>query len=142
MEDIQNNDNNDFQINDEETLGLKELITHWIELDNGIKNYRTEIRTLNKTKKEYEGIILDFMESINQDEFGVTRGKVKKNITKTTESVKPDLIKNTLKLLEFSEEDSDKISQLIMDSRKVTEKVQLKQIIPRKTPQKKQQKKK
>lgn len=135
MEDIQNNNNP--LINNEETFGLKELITDWINLDDSIKIHRTEIRSLNKTKKEYEGVILDFMESLKQDELGVTKGKVKKNITKTTESVKQDLIKNTLTQLEFSEDDSEKIAQLIMDSRKVTEKVQLKQVIPRKKLQKK-----
>jgi len=139
MEDIQNNrENNNQIIPIEETLGLKELITDWIDLDNTIKNHRAEIRAFSKTKKEYEGIILDFMESLKKDEVGVATGKIKKNITKTTESVKPELIKNTLKLLEFSEEDSEKIAQLVMDSRKVTEKVQLKQIIPKKKIQTKQ----
>ena len=108
------------------TEEFKEHVKQWVTIDDKIREHRAITKALTKEKKSYEQNILDYLESIKVKSIDITGGHLRRNVSKTKQPIKKQLIENALFSLTKSKEKSITMTKYIMDSRPVKERVNLK----------------
>ena len=104
---------------------LKKMIIRWIKLDDIIKEYNKEVKECKNEKTQLEDKILEYMNHTDQNEITVKDGKLEKKKSETKESINEEYIK---KCLVNSIDDVvmiDKLTNIILNSRAITESYKL-----------------
>jgi hypothetical protein len=100
---------------------LKKMVVRWIKLDDTIKEYNKDIKDFKDEKVQLEDKIISFMNKNEQNEILVKDGKVEKKASEKKEPINEEYIK---KCLVKSVDDLimiDKITNMIISSREITE---------------------
>jgi hypothetical protein len=110
------------------TKELVESIKLWVNIDDKIKKFNDEIKTLKNEKKEHECIILQELDKMDENTIGITDGKLKKNVLKSQTSLKKDIIHKSI--FEFIKDEKKTLDILdhMNKARPTVEKVNLKRI--------------
>ena len=113
------------------TEEFKEWVINWVERDDHIRKLNTELKECKEEKKQFEEAILEHMEAIDENIIGITNGKLRKNKSKSTASLKQDTIKIALAEIINDEAKAIEMTKYIMDKRDTVEKINLKRTFNR-----------
>ena len=113
---------------EKKTISLEfiENVKKYLLIDDKIKQLKEENKKLLTDKKEREGFILNYLQNIDENVIDVHDGKLRRNISKTTAPLKKDTIQNTLNIILGDINKATMITQEIIKSRPIVERVTLK----------------
>jgi len=97
-----------------------------LEIDDLLKDIKEKTKKLTTDKKNHEEFILDYLKSIDEKVIDVQDGKLRKNITKSQTPLKKELIQKTLVNIMGDNIKATEITDQILKSRPVIERVTLK----------------
>jgi hypothetical protein len=120
-DDKEDNANEKYDVNE-----LKELIVNWLSLDEKIKVINEEVKDLKLEKNQYETYILEFMTNTKKEVIKTKDSVIKKNVYQSKGALKEELIMNSLTEILKDSVQAYEITQKIINSRPITEKVSLK----------------
>jgi hypothetical protein len=103
-----------------------ENVKKYLLIDDKIKQLKEESKKLATDKKEREEFILNYLQNIDENVIDVHDGKLRRNISKTTAPLKKDTIQNTLNIILGDINKATMITQEIIKSRPMVERVTLK----------------
>ena len=103
-----------------------ENVKKYLLIDDKIKQLKEESKKLATDKKEREEFILNYLQNIDENVIDVHDGKLRRNISKTTAPLKKDTIQNTLNIILGDINKATMITQEIIKSRPIVERVTLK----------------
>jgi hypothetical protein len=103
-----------------------ENVKKYLLIDDKIKQLKEESKKLATDKKEREEFILNYLQNIDENVIDVHDGKLRRNISKTTAPLKKDTIQNTLNIILGDVNKATMITQEIIKSRPIVERVTLK----------------
>jgi hypothetical protein len=103
-----------------------ENVKKYLLIDDKIKQLKEESKKLAADKKEREEFILNYLQNIDENVIDVHDGKLRRNISKTTAPLKKDTIQNTLNIILGDINKATMITQEIIKSRPIVERVTLK----------------
>ena len=103
-----------------------ENVKKYLLIDDKIKQLKEESKKLATDKKEREEFILNYLQNIDENVIDVHDGKLRRNISKTTAPLKKDTIQNTLNIILGDVNKATMITQEIIKSRPIIERVTLK----------------
>jgi len=103
-----------------------ENVKKYLLIDDKIKQLKEESKKLVTDKKEREEFILNYLQNIDENVIDVHDGKLRRNISKTTAPLKKDTIQNTLNIILGDINKATMITQEIIKSRPIVERVTLK----------------
>lgn len=103
-----------------------EVVKNWVKIDDEIRKRNVEIKDLKNEKKEFEGFILEYMGQINENVINISDGKLRLNKSKTKGPLKQDSIQKALFDITKDSNKAVQMTKYILDSRPVTERVNLK----------------
>jgi hypothetical protein len=101
-------------------------IKSWVVLDDKIKKLKEEIKTLTTDKTEYEKIVLEELDKMDEKVISISDGKLRKNVTKTQVPLKKEHIQKTILDLTKDQIKATSIFNDMMKSRQTVERVNLK----------------
>ena len=101
-------------------------VKKYIELDDVLKDKRDQIKKMNNEKKSCEEFILDYLQKIDEQTIDIQDGRLRKSVTKSFTPIKKDLIQQTLTSVFGDGSKAQTITEQIINSRKIVEKVALK----------------
>jgi hypothetical protein len=101
-------------------------VKKYIELDDILKDKREQIKKMNNEKKSCEEFILDYLQKIDEQTIDIQDGRLRKSVTKSFTPIKKDLIQQTLTSVFGDGSKAQTITEQIINSRKIVEKVALK----------------
>jgi len=101
-------------------------VKKYLEVDDKLKEYRDMIKKLSTDKKEKEEYILNYLQSIEESVIDVRDGKLRRNISKTQAPLKKELIQKTLTEIVGDAIKAQSITDQMMKSRPIVERVTLK----------------
>jgi hypothetical protein len=107
---------------------LVNSLKKWLALDDEVLKLKTHIKELTTEQKEYETIILEEMDKLDEKIIAVSDGKIKKNVVKSKSALKKEYIQKTI--LDFTK-DEGKTKELLENMEKkinITEKIKLTRI--------------
>lgn len=108
---------------------LKRMIIQWLKLDDFIRDKNKEIKNVKEEKTQIEDKILLFMESTEQDEIIAKDDKLKRKKIETKEKINEEYMKKTLLLaLPGNLEMVDKLTNVLVNNRAITESYKLTRI--------------
>ena len=107
------------------TNQFKEMVISWVELDDQIRSINAKMKEL-KNEKEYEGKILDYLGSINENVIEITDGKLRRNVSKTKAALKQETIQTALEECVKDAEKASQMTHFILSKRPVVERINLK----------------
>jgi restriction endonuclease len=113
---------------EKKTISLEfiENVKKYLLIDDKIKQLKEENKKLLADKKEREGFILNYLQNIDENVIDVHDGKLRRNISKTQGPLKKDTIQNTLNIILGDVNKATMITQEIIKSRPIVERVTLK----------------
>ena len=125
-----NDENNSIQ--QKVTLEFKNNVKKWIYIDDDLRALRTKTKELTQEKKHYEENILNFLSQVEEKSVLVQGGKLTRNVSKTKAPLKKELIQNAL--LDFTKDNNkaNLMTDHIIESRPVVERINLKRTKNRK----------
>ncbi len=103
-----------------------ENVKKYLLIDDKIKQLKEESKKLATDKKEREEFILNYLQNIDENVIDVHDGKLRRNISKTIAPLKKDTIQNTLNIILGDVNKATMITQEIIKSRPIVERVTLK----------------
>ena len=103
-----------------------ENVKKYLLIDDKIKQLKEESKKLATDKKEREEFILNYLQNIDENVIDVHDGKLRRNISKTIAPLKKDTIQNTLNIILGDVNKATMITQEIIKSRPIIERVTLK----------------
>ena len=103
-----------------------ENVKKYLLIDDKIKQLKEESKKLATDKKEREEFILNYLQNIDENVIDVHDGKLRRNISKTTAPLKKETIQNTLNIILGDVNKATMITQEIIKSRPIIERVTLK----------------
>jgi hypothetical protein len=103
-----------------------ENVKKYLLIDDKIKQLKEESKKLATDKKEREEFILNYLQNIDENVIDVHDGKLRRNISKTTAPLKKETIQNTLNIILGDVNKATMITQEIIKSRPIVERVTLK----------------
>jgi hypothetical protein len=103
-----------------------ENVKKYLLIDDKIKQLKEENKKLLTDKKEREGFILNYLQNIDENVIDVHDGKLRRNISKTQAPLKKETIQNTLNIILGDTNKATMITQEIIKSRPIVERVTLK----------------
>jgi hypothetical protein len=103
-----------------------ENVKRYLLIDDKIKQLKEENKKLLTDKKEREGFILNYLQNIDENVIDVHDGKLRRNISKTQAPLKKETIQNTLNIILGDTNKATMITQEIIKSRPIVERVTLK----------------
>jgi len=121
-----NNPQDDKNIQEKVTSDFKERVLKWLEIDDEIRSIRAKSKELLNNKKEYEEYILSFLEEVGEKELAVTNGTLRKNVSKTKAPLNKLSIQKALNDIVKDKTKADTMTEHIINSRPVVERVNLK----------------
>jgi hypothetical protein len=122
MSNEDNENNNEKKISQEFITAVKK----YIEIDDILKDFREKLKKLNADKKTNEEFILDYLKSIDEKVIDVQDGKLRRNISKTQTPLKKELIQKALTDIMGDSIKAMSMTDHIIKSRPVVERVTLK----------------
>jgi hypothetical protein len=113
---------------EKKTISLEfiENVKKYLLIDDKIKQLKEENKKLLTDKKEREGFILNYLQNIDENVIDVHDGKLRRNISKTQAPLKKETIQNTLNIILGDVNKATMITQEIIKSRPIVERVTLK----------------
>jgi hypothetical protein len=108
-------------------------IKSWVTIDDkirkindSIKKLKEEIKPLNADKEQYEKVILDELDKMEEKVISISDGKIRKNIVKSQKPLKKEDIQKTIFQFTKDEQKTFQMIETMMNSRSVVEKINLK----------------
>jgi hypothetical protein len=101
-------------------------VKKYLEIDDLLKEIKEKTKKLNADKKINEEFILDYLKSIDEKVIDVQDGKLRRNISKTQAPLKKELIQKTLIDIVGDATKATSITEQIIKSRPLIERVTLK----------------
>ena len=108
-------------------------VKKYLEVDDILKDAKEKIKKLNNDKKNNEEFILNYLKSIDEKVIDVKDGKLRRNISKTQTPLKKELIQKVLIDIMGDSIKATSITEQIIKSRPIVERVTLKRTHNRKT---------
>ena len=108
------------------TTDFKKKVLKWLEIDDEIRAMRAKSKELTTEKKQYEEYILSFLEEVGEKELAVSDGKLRKNVSKTKAPLNKASIQKALDELVKDKTKSATMTEHIINSRPMVERVNLK----------------
>ena len=103
-----------------------QAVKKYLEVDDKLREIKDKTKKLNTEKKEKQEFILNYLTSIEESIIDVVDGKLKKTITKTQAPLKKELIHKTLTDIMGDATKALDITDKIIKSRPIIERVTLK----------------
>lgn len=100
-------------------------VKRYLEVDDKLREIREKTKTLNAEKKTKEEFILNYLQAIEENEINVADGKLKRNVTKSQGPLKKEFIQIALTDIVGDAIKAQALTDHIIKSRPVTEKVSL-----------------
>ncbi len=118
------------------TKQFRKNVMKWVELDDGvralkakIKEINERVKELNSEKEQFEEPIINFLSQVNEDAVQLKDGgKLSKNVSKQKAPLKKEFIHKALVELVNDPNKAMAMTEHIINSRPVTEKVNLKRV--------------
>lgn len=108
-------------------------IKNWVTIDDkirkindSIKKLKEEIKPLNADREQYEKVILDELDKMEEKVISISDGKIRKNIIKSQKPLKKEDIQKTIFQFTKDEKKTFEMIETMMSSRSVVEKINLK----------------
>ena len=111
-------------------------VKKWLEIDDTIKEIRGKTKNLTTEKKEREAFILDYLSTIDENIIDVHDGKLKRNVSKSQAPFKKETIQQALTEITGDAGKAAAMTDHIIKSRPIVERVNLKRTRNRKTEEK------
>lgn len=108
-------------------------VKKYLEVDDKIREYREKSKLLTKEKKSQEEFILSYLERIDETNLDVPDGKLKRNVSKTQAPLKKEVICKALTEIVGDSIKATALTDHIIKSRPIVERVTLKRTRNRKT---------
>ena len=121
-----NNSSDNENIQEKVTEDFKKKVLKWLEIDDEIRNIRAKTKELTNDKKQYEESILSFLENVGEKELNVKDGKLRRNVSKTKAPLNKASIQKALTDIVKDKSKADVMTEHIINSRSVVERVNLK----------------
>jgi len=103
-----------------------ESVKKYIDIDDKLKILKSQTKLLTGDKKEHENYILNYLHSIEENVIDIAGGKLRRNISKTQSPLKKELIQKTLLDIIGDNNKATTITDQIINSRPIVERVTLK----------------
>ncbi len=121
------------------TKQFRKNVLKWVELDDSIRALKSKVKEINERVKEinaekeqFEEPIITFLSQVNEDAIQLKDGgKLSKNISKQKAPLKKEVIHKALVELVNDPNKALTMTEHIINSRPVTEKINLKRCILR-----------
>lgn len=126
MSDNNSSDSNDSNVQEKVTKEFKNKVLKWLSIDDQIRQHRQQTKILTKEKKENEEFILNFLENVGEKELAVSDGKLRRNVSKTKAPLNKSSIQKALEEIVKDKTKSSAMTDHIINSRPVVERVNLK----------------
>ena len=118
------------------TKQFRKNVMKWVELDDGvralkakIKEINERVKELNAEKEQFEEPIINFLSQVNEEAVQLKDGgKLSKNVSKQKAPLKKEVIHKALVELVNDPNKAMAMTEHIINSRPVTEKVNLKRV--------------
>jgi hypothetical protein len=104
---------------------LKKMVVKWLKLDDKIKDLNKEVKDMKSEKSQMEDKILLFMDNNEQNEIEVKNDKLEKKKSESKEPINEEYIKKCLIKSIDDVETVDKLTNIIINNREITEKYKL-----------------
>ena len=101
-------------------------VKKYLELDDKTKEFKNSIKELSNEKKQCEEFILNYLQSIDEKTIDIANGKLIRNVYKSQGALKKELIQKALVNIVGDSIKATSITDEIIKSRPVVEKVSLK----------------
>jgi hypothetical protein len=101
-------------------------VKKYLEVDDKIKELREHMKKLAADKKTNEEFILNYLQTIDEKVIDVADGKLRRNISKTQAPLKKDTIQNALTEIVGDSIKATAMTNQIIKSRPMVERVTLK----------------
>ncbi len=121
-----NNSSDNENVQEKVTGDFKKKVLKWLEIDDEIRAMRAKSKELTKNKKEHEQFILNYLEEVGEKEFNVRDGKLRRNVSKTKAPLNKASIQKALTEIVKDKTKADAMTDHIINSRPVVERVNLK----------------
>ncbi len=108
------------------TKEFQEMVVNWVTIDDEVRELQAKMKELKEEKKQYEGFILEFLESVDEKMIQISDGNLRRNVSKTKGPLKPELIQTALTDLTKNKDTAMQMTKYIMEKRPVTERINLK----------------
>jgi len=121
-----NNSSDNENVQEKVTEDFKKKVLKWLEIDDEIRSIRARTKELTNDKKQYEESILSFLENVGEKELNVKDGKLRRNVSKTKAPLNKASIQKALTEIVKDKSKADVMTEHIINSRPVVERVNLK----------------
>lgn len=101
-------------------------VKKYLELDDKMKEIKNSIKELSNDKKQNEEFILNYLQTIDEKTVEIADGKLIRNVYKTQGALKKELIQKALVDLTGDSVKATSITDEIIKSRPIIERVSLK----------------
>lgn len=101
-------------------------VKKYLELDDKIKEIKNSMKELSNDKKQNEEFILNYLQTIDEKTVEISDGKLIRNVYKTQGALKKELIQKALVDLTGDSVKATSITDEIIKSRPIIERVSLK----------------
>jgi hypothetical protein len=103
-----------------------ENIKHWVAIDDKMRKLKEELKNLGNDKKEYEKIVLEELDKMEEKVISISDGKLRRNVSKTQAPLKKENIQKTIYDFVKDEKKTYEMMDQMMKSRQTIERVNLK----------------
>ena len=103
-----------------------QAVKKYLEIDDKIREIRVMTKNYNTEKKQKEEIILNYLQSLEEDSINVADGKLRRNISKTQAPLKKEYIQSSLTQIIGDANKAMAITDQIIKSRPTVERITLK----------------
>ena len=121
-----NNSSDNENVQEKVTTDFKKKVLKWLEIDDEIRSIRAKSSELTKEKKQYEEFILSFLEDVGEKELAVNDGKLRRNVSKTKAPLNKASIQKALTEIVKDKTKATTMTDHIINSRPMVERVNLK----------------
>ena len=114
------------------TKQFKNNVLKWVALDDAVRDLRSKVKEITKEKKQFEEYILNFLVEVEEKSIAIGDGKLTRNVSKSTAALKKENIHKALVEITGDSNKASAMTEHILNSRQVTERVNLKRTRNRK----------
>lgn len=115
-DDVQNKVTNEF----------KKKVLKWLDIDDEIRAMAAKKKELENEKKQYQEYILNFLENVGEKEIATRDGKLRRNVSKTKGPLNKAHIQKAIDEVIKDKTKSNTITEHIINSRPMVDRVNLK----------------
>ncbi len=115
-DDVQNKVTNEF----------KKKVLKWLDIDDEIRAMAAKKKELENEKKQYQEFILTFLENVGEKEIATRDGKLRRNVSKTKGPLNKAHIQKAIDEVIKDKTKSNVITEHIINSRPMVDRVNLK----------------